>query len=428
MARWNTIARGTAVAAVATLALAACSVEGDSDSSSSADASSSDTAAASGDALKIGTLLPITGSLAFLGPPEIAGVHLAANEINEAGGVFGQDVEVIDSDSSDTANPQIASQSVSDLIAQGVGGIVGAASSSVSLNVVDDVAAASVVQISPANTSTALSGYSDFYFRVAPPDTVQGNALANVIMDDGIENLGILVFEDDYGTSLRDVVVDTLGDTVNVTYGATETFDPTATNFSAEAQAVMATNPDAILIIAFEQTVQVIKALQTAGWEDFSQTYYTDGNTADYSEDLDAGLLEGAKGTIPGANPTTEFQDLLNSAADEPLDSFSYGAESYDSTMLLALAALKGGDSSGATIQANMAAVSGANGGTECTGWVECSDLINAGEEIAYQAVSGSGAFNDANDPSSAYIGVYEFDADNVPVWQEAVYGEVPAA
>ena len=45
--------------------------------------------------LKIGTLLPQTGSLAFLGPPEFAGVDLAAKEINEAGGVNGADVETI---------------------------------------------------------------------------------------------------------------------------------------------------------------------------------------------------------------------------------------------------------------------------------------------------------------------------------------------
>ena len=39
--------------------------------------------------LKFGTLLPLTGTLAFLGPPEVAGVQLAINEINEAGGVLG---------------------------------------------------------------------------------------------------------------------------------------------------------------------------------------------------------------------------------------------------------------------------------------------------------------------------------------------------
>ncbi len=39
--------------------------------------------------LKIGTLLPETGNLAFLGPPEIAGVQMAVAEINAAGGFNG---------------------------------------------------------------------------------------------------------------------------------------------------------------------------------------------------------------------------------------------------------------------------------------------------------------------------------------------------
>ena len=43
--------------------------------------------------LKIGTLLPQTGSLAFLGPPEFAGVDLALKEINDAGGVNGKPVK-----------------------------------------------------------------------------------------------------------------------------------------------------------------------------------------------------------------------------------------------------------------------------------------------------------------------------------------------
>ena len=66
------------------------------------------------------------------------------------------------------------------------------------------------------------------------------------------------------------------------------------------------------------------------------------------------------------------------------------------------------------------------NGGTECTGWVECSDLVTAGEDIIYQASSGVGPFNAANDPSSAWIGVYVYDENNVPVWTDAQFGEVP--
>ncbi|NTV39874.1 MAG: ABC transporter substrate-binding protein, partial [Demequinaceae bacterium] len=388
MARWNTIARGVALGAVASLALAACSSGGESAGTSDSPAASS--APSVEGALKVGTLLPLTGSLAFLGPPEVAGVHLAVNEINDAGGLFGADVEVIDTDSSDTTQPQITSQSVSKMIADGVGAIIGAASSSVTLNVVDDVAAAEVVMVSPANTSTALTGYSPFYFRVAPPDTVQGNALANVILADGYKNVGVLVFNDDYGTSLRDVIQSTIEEAGGtITYGTEgQEFDPAASNFSSDVQAILATNPEAIALISFDQAKQIIPELISAGY-DGSKIYLVDGNTSDFSKDFDAGILTGAKGTIPGADASADFKLLLDEANGGTLDSYAYGPESYDATMLVALAALKGGAPDGVTIQANMAAVSGADGGTECSGWVECSDLITAGEDIIYKSVSG---------------------------------------
>ncbi len=53
--------------------------------------------------LKIGSLLPETGSLAFLGPPEFAGVEYAIDEINAAGGVLGAPVEYSQGDSGDTS-------------------------------------------------------------------------------------------------------------------------------------------------------------------------------------------------------------------------------------------------------------------------------------------------------------------------------------
>ncbi|MFW7415034.1 ABC transporter substrate-binding protein [Demequina sp. SO4-18] len=422
MARWNTIARGAAFAAAASLALAACASESDPETSATDGGGGSE---GSGEALKIGSLLPLTGSLAFLGPPEVAGVDLAQTEINEAGGVWGEDVEIIHTDSSDTDNPQIASQSVTELISEDVAAIVGAASSAVTLNVVDDVTAAGIVQISPANTSTALSGYSPLFFRTAPPDTVQGDALGNLILEDGIEDLGILLFADDYATSLRDVVQGVIEDNGGtITYGTSgDEFQTDASNFESIVQDVLATDPDGILVIAFDQTKAIIPALIGAGFPS-DKLYLTDGNTADYSADFEDGAMTGAQGTIPGANAADDFKALLDEENGSPLDSYAYGAESYDATMLVALAALKGGAGDGQTVADNLPAVSGADGGTECTGWVECADLIEAGEDIIYQAVSGVGPFNADNDPSSAYVGVYEYGDDNVQTWVEAVFGE----
>lgn len=420
MIRTKQAVQAAALAGAVALVLTACS-SGD-------DASGGDETSGGGDSaspLIIGTLLPQTGTLAYLGPPEIAGVDLAVEEINEAGGVLGSDVQVVHADSSDADHAEVATQSVTDLLSQDVQVIVGAASSSVTLNVIDDITGAEVVQISPANTATSLSGYSDFYFRTAPPDTVQGAALGNLITGDGHANIGILVFNDDYGTSLRDVVKSTVEEAgATVVYGNEgEEFDPAASSFATDVTALQATSPDAVVVLAFEQTKQIIPELVAAG-VDPSTIYMVDGNTADYSEDFQPGTLENAQGTIPGAFPSDDFQARLKEVNDSLTD-YAYGPESYDATILAALAAVKGGATDGPTIQANMAAVSGADGGEECTTFADCVELLDAGEDIQYVGQAGIGPFNEDNDPSSAFIGVYKYGADNKNVWVKAVEGEV---
>ena len=147
-------------------------------------------------------------------------MNTAINEINENGGVNGKDVTLNLQDSGDAQHSEIVTGSVATLIQDGVSAIIGAESSSVTKLVIDDIGAAKIVQVSPANTSTSLSGYSKFYFRTAPPDTVQGNALGNLMVKDGNKKIGILVFNDDYGTSLRDVIKSTVeAQGATVTYG-----------------------------------------------------------------------------------------------------------------------------------------------------------------------------------------------------------------
>src|SRR5690554_1790388 len=250
----STRVRIAALTGAALLALSACAQGGGS----------------GGDALIVGSLLPQTGSLAFLGPPEIAGVNLAIEEINDNGGVLGSNVEVIHADSSDADNAEVATQSVQDLISQDVQVIVGAASSSVTLNVIDDITSAEIVQISPANTATSLSGYSDFYFRTAPSDVLQGRALGDLVVQDGHANVGILVFNDDYGITLRDqakMAIEEAGGTV--VYGNEgEEFDPASDDVIASVvTSALATNPDALIVIAFDQTKLLVPALASAGYD-----------------------------------------------------------------------------------------------------------------------------------------------------------------
>lgn len=413
----------TAMVAAAVMALAGCGSSGTADSAASGSSGSakSDTFMAAG-------LFPLTGSMAYLGPANIATMKLAQKDINAAGGVLGKDIEITSADTSDADHADQNTSSAQSVLAKNPSVVVGPPSSSVVKNTYKQVTSAKVPMISSGATSTAFSGLSDYFFRTIPPDTVQGAVLGQIIAQDGVKNLAIAVFNDEYGTSLRDVVVKTVEDAgVNVVYGEKDTFDPTETNFSSMVTAIKATNPDATLVIAFDQTKPLLKALASAG-VNTKKLYFVDGNTSDYSSKLDAGLLEGSKGTIPGVNPSDDFVKRLESTGVDLKNTTTYGAETYDGIILAALAAQKGGSADGKTIQANMAAVSGSTKGEECDSYKACLALLKDGKEIQYKGQTSIGAFNDAHDPSSASIGVYKYDADNKPVFDHSQEGSVPKA
>jgi hypothetical protein len=219
------------------------------------------------DPLTIGTLLPLTGNLAFLGPPEVAGAKLAVEDVNAAGGVLGADVELVEGDSGD-ASTDTASQTVDRLLQRGVDAIIGAASSGVSLTVIDAITGAGVLQFSPANTSDQFTTYDDsgLYFRTAPPDTLQARALADLIIADGNNSVGILALNDPYGTGLAENTVNNL-----IESGLAEddirsiTYDPQAANFDSEVQEMVDFDPDAIVVIGFEESARIIEGLNAQG-------------------------------------------------------------------------------------------------------------------------------------------------------------------
>jgi Periplasmic binding protein len=224
-------------------------------------------AGATGAPLIFGTLLPLTGDLAFLGPPEVAGVKLAIGDINDAGGVLGNPVQLVEGDSGD-ASTDTATQTVDRLLQSNVNAIIGAASSGVSLTVIDRITGAGVLQFSPANTSDQFSTYNDngLYFRTAPPDLLQAQALADLITGDGNNTVGILARNDPYGTGLannteKDLLSAGLsqGDIKKIVY------DPTASNFDSEVQQMVDFSPDAIIVIGFEESSKIIQGLNAQG-------------------------------------------------------------------------------------------------------------------------------------------------------------------
>ena len=308
--------------------------------------------------LTIGTILPQSGALAFLGPPEEAGVALAVQEINEAGTSL--TVEAIYRDSGDTTT-DTATVSVTDLLSQDVDAIIGAASSGVSFTVIDQITGAGVVHFSPANTSPDFTTYDDdgLYFRTAPSDLLQGEVLGNLIAEDGAATLGLLVLNDAYGTGLAAQLTSTFeaagGEVVEE-----QLFNEGDTSFDSQISALTAANPDAIAVITFDQAKIVVPGLVGAGYPG-ENLYFVDGKLADYSADFETGLI------------TDDFTDRLL-AIDPDLDSFLYSSESYDATILIALAALAAGSTDGVDIASKLQEVSGGSGdGETCTDFASCA-------------------------------------------------------
>ncbi|GAB3646830.1 ABC transporter substrate-binding protein [Glycomyces tarimensis] len=404
MSRFPRALLAVATAGVTAFALAACGTDEDSGSSNGA---------CEGSGMKLGTILPQTGSLAFLGPPEFAGVDLAVQEINEAGGVLDECVEVLHEDSGDTST-DIASQSADSLIAQDVDAVIGSASSGVSFQFIDKLYEEGIVQISPANTSPDFTTYErgDYYFRTAPSDVLQGRVLADQIIQDGHESVAILALQDSYGTGLADSVEQNLtefgGEVVMKTI-----YDPNATEFSAEVSELAAADADAVVLITFNEFTNLAPELveanlspQDLGW------YMVDGNLSNYGDEFPEGMLQDTKGTFPGADPAS-IQDRLLEVDPELVD-FTYGPESYDATLLLALAAVAGEGYDSETIKDNMIDVS--REGTKCSGFEECADLLADGEDIDYEGASGPIEFSPEGDVTAATIGIYEYQADNTYV------------
>ena len=241
--------------------------------------------------LTFGALLPQTGSLAFLGPPEFAGFNLAVQEINEAGGVLGQDVVGIEGDSGDTTTDQ-ANQTVDRLLSENVDVIIGAASSSSTLTVIDKITAAGVTMFSPANTSEALSTYDDkgLYFRTAPPDLYQGDILGQFVVNDGNQTVAILNLNDAYGNGLADGAAATITESGGEIV-LQQSYDPAAASFDSEIDAIVAADPDTIIVIGFNESSKILRAMVEKGiGPTVKNVYGSDGNIGNaLGVDFDAG-------------------------------------------------------------------------------------------------------------------------------------------
>lgn len=392
---------GIAIAAASVMVLAGCA------------SGSTETKPAGDLTMNLATVLPQTGALAFLGPPEEAGAYLAVQDVNAADA--GIQIEATYADSGDPDNKAFET-TVPKLLDSGVDVILGAAASGVSKLIIDQVTGADVLMISPANTSPDFTTWEDnnLYWRTAPSDLLQGEVLGNLIAEEGNESLGIFYLNDAYGTGLEAATAEWF-ESAGGEVVASESYNVGDTTFDSQISSILAAKPDAIAVISFDEFKTIAPALISAGFP-ADKLYMVDGNLKQYGADLPASLA-GAKGTLAGGVLADEFKTRVNEAwvaAGNPdlNNEYSYTGEAYDAVIVTALAALKAGSVKGPDIAAQLGSITGPEGEV-CTTFADCAALLAEGKDINYDGISSEIEFDENGDPTKAVIGIYQYDAEN---------------
>lgn len=384
--------------------------EGFEDSAEADDGPGETELARTGPALRLGYLLPETGPLASLGRPQIESVRLALEDINAAGGVNSQDVHLEPTDEANDAG--LAEASATRLVDSDVQGVVGAASSTMTLSVLPTLHDAGVAQCSPSNTSPALTEHvdNDYYVRAVPPDEAVAAPLAETMVADGHQGVALVRRDDDYGATLMSTISAELGPR-SLRLVADIVYDPARPQADAVAAEVVAAEPDAIVLVGFDETADLIRALLDAGLGG-EHLYGTDGlfgpHVATAVASSSPGRIAGM--TVLGPGGDVAFNDRLAQRL-EPDDrgNIIYGAQAYDCTIILALAAIAA-DSTDATGFND--AISGiTRGGENCNSFEACKRLIILGHDIAYNGAAGQLVL-ERPDPTRARYAIGRFRGD----------------
>ena len=375
------------------------------------------------DPLILASLMPLSGDLASLGPGIALGAALAVEQINAAGGINGQPVQLIEGDSG--CDGAVALTSLNDVIAQGAQGVMGAACSGTALAILDTAIAAEVVMVSPSNTSPQFTKIDKkgFYARTAPSDLLQGDVLASLLVEDGVQTVSIISRADSYGRGLAEATAAAFeaagGKVKTIVYHATD-----ASEFTSEVTAVGKGGADAIVGILFPETGCGV--LQPAFEQGLLDTpwYMTDGVK-------DAGLaslcglgtaLDGFKGTAPGS-AAGEAKDAFEAAyAEVSADgspTFIFAPQAYDAVMLMAISAAANGVT-GPEIASGLVAAS--SGGEKCIG-VACIALAADGVDVDYVGASGEIELNAVGDPTAATYDIWTTEGDTNPVLKSVDFG-----
>ncbi len=202
--------------------------------------------------IKIGSVHPLTGNMAYEGQAIVNAQQLAVDEINKNGGINGKMVELITSDSQGVASK--AAVCAQKLLSKGVCALTGTYTSGTAQVVSLEAEKEKIpLVITVASSSTLLSRGFKYTFRIQPSvNTFAENFIEyfKAIKTEDIKR-AVLVYEDsNYGGGISAYIAEHINET-GLEIAGEISYSASASSLSSEVTKILSLKPDVLITVGY---------------------------------------------------------------------------------------------------------------------------------------------------------------------------------
>ena len=367
--------------------------------------SGSGTSSTASGPITYGVLSCFTGRLASLGQAMLQGSKVAQSEINAAGGVLGQKVQLATGDTScDVADGITA---VNQMLTKNVSGVIGPETQEI--NGVEPILDANHIVDEFQGGDTARDHQTDpYFFRDSPSDSQLGVAMALYAHQKGYQRAVMLFYSDPAAQTFLKPVSETfthLGGTILKTIIVT----PDQTSYLSQVRQAIAAHPQVIFTQEDPPTASVLfREFRQLGGQSIPWVGTDVTSGSDYLKAIGYAtahsVLTSVFGTSVTGTANSAFLSLFNQLYPSqksvgPLANANYA---YDAVISLALAEDYAKTLNGTTVAHDMTKVTNSPG-TPCYTYSTCLKLIKEGKKINYNGASGDLNYNKYNNTFGPY-------------------------
>ncbi|CDP53785.1 ABC transporter substrate-binding protein [Paradevosia shaoguanensis] len=355
------------------------------------------------DDVKLGFLADVTGPIAGFAGGMVSAGNLAVDQVNAQGGILGgQKLVSITADgacSADTAGPAadrlVNTEKVTAIFGDYCTGSTIAAANTAAIP-------GNVVMISPSASAPTVTTVkdNDLLFRTVVSDAFQGAKAAQLLLSQGVKEVGVTYVNNDYGKGLADQFVKSFTEGGGKV-AANVAHEDGKADYRPEIGQIEATGVQTLVIYGYENAGGGAILNQAVEAGSFKLFVGGDGMAGDaLLKSRDAASLEGMILTQSSAASGEVYDIYAKLATDAGLvPDTTYGPQSYDAAFLLALAIEKNGTADREGVSKALRDVANAPGEVIHPGeWQKAVELIKAGTDINYEGASGPIEFDEAGD------------------------------